>query len=71
MDKVQKHNLFHTNTPLSESYRNYLKVRYQTLIHRATSSLGSYFSLHKLKPSAAWTMECGQYQFPTVVWGPH
>jgi hypothetical protein len=24
MDKVQKHNSFNTNTPLSESYRNYL-----------------------------------------------
>jgi hypothetical protein len=24
MDKVQKHNLFNTNTPSSESYRNYL-----------------------------------------------
>jgi hypothetical protein len=23
MDKVQKHNLFNTNTPLLESYRNY------------------------------------------------
>jgi hypothetical protein len=23
MDKVQKHNSFNTNTPLSESYRNY------------------------------------------------
>jgi len=23
MDKVQKHNLFNTNTPSSESYRNY------------------------------------------------
>jgi len=22
MDKVQKHNLFNTNTPLSESYKN-------------------------------------------------
>jgi hypothetical protein len=25
MDKVQKHNSFNTNTPSSESYRNYLK----------------------------------------------
>jgi len=24
MDKVQKHNSFNTNTPSSESYRNYL-----------------------------------------------
>jgi len=24
MDKVQKYNLFNTNTPSSESYRNYL-----------------------------------------------
>jgi hypothetical protein len=24
MDKVQKHDSFNTNTPLSESYRNYL-----------------------------------------------
>jgi len=23
MDKVHKHNLFNTNTPLSESYKNY------------------------------------------------
>jgi len=23
MDKVQKHNSFNTNTPLSESYKNY------------------------------------------------
>jgi hypothetical protein len=27
MDKVQKHNSFNTNTPSSESYRNYLYVR--------------------------------------------
>jgi len=25
MDKVQKHNSFNTNTPSSESYRNYLR----------------------------------------------
>jgi len=25
MDKVQKHNAFNTNTPSSESYRNYLE----------------------------------------------
>jgi hypothetical protein len=25
MDKVQKHNSFNTNTPSSESYKNYLK----------------------------------------------
>jgi len=27
MDKVQKYNSFNTNTPSSESYRNYLKVK--------------------------------------------
>jgi hypothetical protein len=26
MDKVQKHNSFNTNTPSSESYRNYLTI---------------------------------------------
>jgi hypothetical protein len=26
MDKVQKHNSFDTNTPSSESYRNYLEA---------------------------------------------
>jgi hypothetical protein len=26
MDKVQKHNSFNTNTPSSESYKNYLEV---------------------------------------------
>jgi hypothetical protein len=29
MDKVQKHNSFNTNTPSSESYRNYLCVASQ------------------------------------------
>jgi hypothetical protein len=28
MDKVQKHNSFNTNTPLSESYKNYAKLTY-------------------------------------------
>jgi len=28
MDKVQKHNSFNTNTPSSESYRNYLRTAY-------------------------------------------
>jgi hypothetical protein len=27
MDKVQKHNSFNTNTPSSESYRNYLRLK--------------------------------------------
>jgi hypothetical protein len=26
MDKVQKHNSFNTNTPSSESYKNYLEI---------------------------------------------
>jgi hypothetical protein len=26
MDKVQKHNSFNTNTPSSESYRNYINI---------------------------------------------
>jgi hypothetical protein len=28
MDKVQKHNLFNTNTPSSESYKNYILSQY-------------------------------------------
>jgi len=31
MDKVQKHNSFNTNTPSSESYRNYLKEHFLTV----------------------------------------
>jgi len=31
MDKVQKHNSFNTNTPSSESYRNYLSTPECTL----------------------------------------
>jgi len=31
MDKVQKHNSFNTNTPSSESYRNYLWAIYRLL----------------------------------------
>jgi hypothetical protein len=30
MDKVQKHNSFDTNTPSSESYRNYLNWSWPT-----------------------------------------
>jgi hypothetical protein len=28
MDKVQKHNSFNTNTPSSESYKNYIEMVY-------------------------------------------
>jgi len=31
MDKVQKHNSFNTNTPSSESYRNYLSITSVTM----------------------------------------
>jgi len=30
MDKVQKHNSFNTNTPSSESYKNYISRCFQS-----------------------------------------
>jgi hypothetical protein len=39
MDKVQKHNSFNTNTPSSESYRNYLEAVKFIFLHDPSSSL--------------------------------
>jgi len=41
MDKVQKYNSFNTNTPSSESYRNYLQI---TLPWRKAVHLQQWFS---------------------------
>jgi hypothetical protein len=38
MDKVQKHNSFNTNTPSSESYRNY-KTHANSMYPNRTSNL--------------------------------
>jgi hypothetical protein len=34
MDKVQKHNSFNTNTPLSESYKNGMRKAYKILVRK-------------------------------------
>jgi len=39
MDKVQKHNSFNTNTPSSESYRNYLLCMFRMFLPRHVSQL--------------------------------
>jgi len=37
-----------------------LKVRHRTPIERAPSSLTSDFTVNRLKPCEAWTVECRQ-----------
>jgi hypothetical protein len=49
MDKVQKHNLFNTNTPSSESYRNYLG-KIIVFVYSSSSFLGSIAHLRPWPP---------------------
>jgi len=39
MDKVQKHNSFNTNTPSSESYKNYSRQSYEIISSYVTTVL--------------------------------
>jgi hypothetical protein len=49
MDKVQKYNAFNTNTPSSESYRNYFKIMYDNVpIVKLSEIMGEYVSLNFL-----------------------
>jgi hypothetical protein len=60
MDKVQKYNSFNTNTPSSESYRNYLtKIMVMKLTNRIYTKVKVKLSLcltkhHAMKTFLEW-----------------
>jgi hypothetical protein len=49
MDKVQKYNSFNTNTPSSESYRNYLQHDNMVDLHKTVDSSGFSLSVVHFK----------------------
>jgi hypothetical protein len=58
MDKVQKYNSFNTNTPSSESYRNYLMIH--ILDYPIEFNFGAYRSIKAYDPyfirSLSWIL---------------
>jgi len=52
MDKVQKYNSFNTNTPSSESYRNYLQIICQPLTRPSKTQTLLQYCLYIWNPTS-------------------